>query len=245
MPRLFVDKVDTEGATGAITGAELEHLRVLRLRPGDAVTLFDSAGVEHEARVDSYTNRTAEVRIIRSYRPERESFLELTLAQCVGKGEKMDWVVEKAVELGVRTIVPVLSAYTVPRLDGTKISKRRSRWAKIALSAAKQSGRTSVPEIADITSFTDFAVRAWAHELKLMFWEGESAQGLVNLKRELANARSVLLLVGPEGGFADAEVQQAVQNGFRTIKLGKRILRTETAAIAALAVVQSLWGDMG
>ncbi|MGH7845027.1 MAG: 16S rRNA (uracil(1498)-N(3))-methyltransferase [Candidatus Binatia bacterium] len=245
MPRLFVDKVDVEGATGAITGAELEHLRVLRLRPGDALVLFDSAGVEHEARIDSYTNRAAEVRIIRSYRPERESFLEVTLAQCVGKGEKMDWVVEKAVELGVQTIVPVLSTYTIPRLEGTKISKRRSRWAKIVLSAAKQSGRTSVPEIADITGFADFVGRAWPHELKLMFWEGESSQGLVSLRRELANPRSVLLLIGPEGGFTDAEVKEAAQNGFRTIKLGKRILRTETAAIAAVAVVQSLWGDMG
>jgi 16S rRNA (uracil1498-N3)-methyltransferase len=245
VPRLFVDNVDVERAKGLITGPELEHLRVLRLRPGAAVILFDSAGMEHEARIDGYTSKAAEVRIVRSYRPDRESPLDMALAQCLGKGEKMDWVVEKAVELGVRTIVPVLSSYTVPRLNPVKISKRHYRWEKIALSATKQSGRTAVPEIAEITGFTDFVRRPWRHELKLMFWEEESSQALLNLKRELPNTRSVLVFVGPEGGFADAEVRESAENGFRTVRLGKRILRTETAAIAALAVVQSLWGDMG
>jgi len=243
--RIFVPRSDIEGERAKITGGELDHMRVLRLRPRDGVILFDDTGLEHEALLEYCNATAAEVRILRSYRPERESRLEVILGQCLGKGEKMDWVVEKAVELGVRAIVPVISTYTIPQLDGPKMGKRQKRWEKIALSAAKQSGRTRIPEILPAVKLSDFIHQERTPALKLMFWEAESSQGIFRMKEEVAEVQSVLILVGPEGGFAEPEVKEAVLNGFRTVRLGPRVLRTETAALAALAVVQFLWGDMG
>jgi 16S rRNA (uracil1498-N3)-methyltransferase len=157
----------------------------------------------------------------------------------------MDWVVEKATELGVRTIVPFLSSYTVPRLDTQKIEKRRSRWKKIALSAAKQSGRTRVPEILELRDFENLIRQPWPCDVKLLFWERESMRGIRGVKEGWERLDSVLLVVGAEGGFSSEEVDQALRHGFRAIRLGKRVLRTETAALAALSIVQFLWGDMG
>ena len=245
MARIFVPRSDIEGERAKITGAELDHLRVLRLRPRDGVVLFDDTGLEHEALLEYCNATAAELRILRSYRPERESGLEVILGQCLGKGEKMDWVVEKAVELGVRAIVPLISTYTIPQLNGPKMAKRQKRWEKIALSAVKQSGRTRIPEILPAVKLSDFIHRERPRALKLMFWEAESSQGIFRVKEEVAEVKSVLVLVGPEGGFAEPEVKEAVLSGFRTVRLGPRVLRTETAALAALAVVQFLWGDMG
>jgi 16S rRNA (uracil1498-N3)-methyltransferase len=244
VPRLFVPRTAVASGRVKITGAELDHLRVLRLRARDAVLLFDDAGWEHEGLVESCSHAAAEVAIVRSYRPERDSPLSLFLGQCLGKGDKMDWVVEKAAELGARAIVPLVSMYTVPHLDERKIGKRHARWAKIALSATKQSGRTQTPEILPLMNFEDFVMRDWAGALKLLFWEGELSQGILGIKNDLPEAHSVVVCVGPEGGFAEKEVLEAQRCGFRTVHLGRRMLRTETAAMAALTVVQLLWGDM-
>ncbi len=246
MPRFFVAKDSIRDKQGIISGPELEHMRkVLRLRPGQGVLLFDDEGWEYEAIIQSYGERAAEMEIVNRYRPERESPLDITLAQAIGKGDKMDWVVEKATELGVRSIVPYFSSYTVPRLDTKKIARRGARWEKIALSAAKQSGRTKIPEIQMLGDFGDLIRRPWPCELKLLFWEGESTRSIKKLREERKHLDSILLVIGPEGGFTSEEVAQASDQGFLTIRLGKRVLRTETAALGALSVVQFLWGDMG
>ena len=246
MPRFFVAKDSIRDKKGTISGPELEHMRkVLRLRPGQGVLLFDDEGWEYEAIIQSYAERAAEMEIVNRYRPERESPLDITLAQAIGKGDKMDWVVEKATELGVRSIVPFFSSYTVPRLDTKKIERRGARWKKIALSAAKQSGRTKIPEIQMLGDFGDLIRRPWPCELKLLFWEGESTRSIKKLREERKHLDSILLVIGPEGGFTSEEVAQASDQGFLTIRLGKRVLRTETAALGALSVVQFLWGDMG
>jgi 16S rRNA (uracil1498-N3)-methyltransferase len=246
MARFFVPRERIGNETGFVSGQELEHLRkVLRLRPGDRVTLFDDEGWEHEGIIRSYHARSGEIAILNSYQPGRESSLEITLAQAMSKGEKMDLVVEKATELGVRTIVPFLSSRSVPILDGKKIELRRERWRKIALSATKQSGRTRMPEIYDLLDFGELVCRPWPCELRLLFWENESPQGLARIREEKSRLGSVLLAVGPEGGFSSEEASEAVRHGFQSISLGKRVLRSETAALAALSVVQFLWGDMG
>ncbi|MFQ5903367.1 MAG: 16S rRNA (uracil(1498)-N(3))-methyltransferase [Candidatus Binatia bacterium] len=246
MHRFFVPRKDIQDKKGTVTGGELEHLRrVLRLRPGERVTLFDDEGWEHAGIVRSYTASVGEIEILESYQPKRESSLDITLAQALGKGEKMDLVVEKATELGVRTIVPFLSSHTVPRLDSKKIEGRHARWKKIALSAAKQSGRTRIPEILDLSDFGGLVHRPWPCELKLLFWEKESLQGLDQIRGEKVHLGSLLLVIGPEGGFSQDEASEAMRHGFQSIRLGRRILRTETAALAALSIVQFLWGDMG
>lgn len=246
MPRFFVIKENIRGNKGTIAGSELEHMRkVLRLRPGQCVYLFDNEGWEYEAVIQSYGDRTAEVEIVRCYRPNRESPLDITLAQAIGKGDKMDWVVEKATELGVRAIVPFFSSYTIPRLDTKKFALRCARWEKIALNAAKQSGRTRIPEMQGLSGFGELVRWPWPCDLKLLFWEGEHGGTIQRVREERRHLDSILLVIGPEGGFTSEEVTQASDQGFLTIRLGERILRTETAALGALSIVQFLWGDMG
>lgn len=246
MARFFVLREHLRDETATVTGPELDHMRkVLRLVPGDAVTLFDDSGWEHEGVIRSCTARSGEIAILKSFQPERESPLRVTLAQALGKGEKMNWVVEKATELGVAQIAPFVSSRTVPKLDSAGSEKRRARWQKIALSAAKQSGRTKVPEILELADFSTLVRQAWPGALKLLCWEGESPLNLTQLRRETPRVESLLLAIGPEGGFSAEEVAEATRNGFQSVRLGNRILRTETAALTALSLAQFLWGDMG
>jgi 16S rRNA (uracil1498-N3)-methyltransferase len=246
MARFFVPKKNFQAGHGIVDGQELQHLRrVLRLAPGDRITIFDDAGWEHEALICSLSTERAEVRIIRSYQAQRESALDLTLALGITKGDKMDFVVEKATELGVCRIVPFASAYAVAKLEGGRAEKRAARWHKIALSAAKQSGRTRIPEILPPSEFRDFIAQTQADALKLIFWEKETEQTLNHVHATRPTARSVMAVIGPEGGYSDDEIALARDYEFNPVSLGRRILRAETAAVTALSLVQFLWGDLG
>lgn len=141
-------------------------------------------------------------------------------------------------------MMPFLSGRTVPKLDRKKMERRRARWQKIALGAAEQSGRTRIPEILDLCDFGELVRKPWPGKLKILFWEQESFQSLSQVREEAVPPDSVLLLVGPEGGFSAEEASEALRQGFKTVHLGKRILRTETAGLAALSIIQFLWGDM-
>lgn len=245
MARFFVKRENIQAGRATIAGPELEHLRrVLRLTVGDAVTLFDDSGFEHEAVIRSLNTDRGELEIGRSYQAGRESPLALTLALGLTKGEKMDFVVEKATELGVQRIQPFTSSFTVPKLDDKKIITRTERWQKIALSAAKQSGRTQVPEILPLCDFAQMVAGAGAQDLKLLFWEKETARTLRQIHEAHTGANSILVAVGAEGGLSDGEAQLALARGFDTVHLGQRILRAETAAVAVLALTQFLWGDL-
>jgi len=245
MARFFIAEKDVQGYEGLITGQELQHMRrVLRLRLGDQVTLFDETGWEHEGVIRSVTESVAKIDILRSYEANRESPLEVTLVVGLTKGEKIDFVVEKATELGVRTIVPFFSTYTVPKLDQEKITKRSRRWQKIALSAAKQCGRTRIPVILGLCDFRDFVKQPSDGSLKLLFWEREARQTLNDVHAADSAVRSVLVVVGPEGGLSVEEASLAREHGFKPVRLGPRVLRAETAAVTVLSLVQFLWGDL-
>ena len=245
MARFFVRKENIQGTSASLAGQELEHLRrVLRLGVGDAVTLFDEGGWEHEAVIRSLHNDRGDLDIRRSYEAGRESPLALTLALGLTKGEKMDFVVEKATELGVIAILPFTSTFTVPKLDDKKIAKRSERWRKIALSAAKQCGRTQVPEILPLCEFDRMVEGAGVNQLKLLFWEKETAQSLRQVHGMNAHAPAILIVIGPEGGLSRAEAELAMARGFHSVHLGRRILRAETAAVTALSLAQFLWGDL-
>jgi 16S rRNA (uracil1498-N3)-methyltransferase len=245
MARFFLPRQQIRAQRGFVTGQELEHLRrVLRLEPGDRITIFDDAGWEHEAVIRSLGLATGEIDILRSYQTQRESRLQLTLAVGLTKGEKIDFVVEKATELGVQTIIPFASTYAVPKLDERKIAARGERWQKIALSAAKQSGRTKVPQVLPLMKFADLLMRAQPQAAKLLCWEKEAQQSLRLAHDKLGDAHSLLVAVGPEGGFSSSEAELARQHGFEWVHLGRRILRAETAAVTALSLVQFLWGDL-
>ncbi len=245
MARFFLPKKNIANRRATVEGPELDHLRkVLRLGPGDPIIVFDDAGWEHEAVIRSLSAQAAEIEITRSFQAERESPLKLTLAVGLTKGEKMDFVVEKATELGVQAIAPFVSAYTVPKLDARKIEKRGERWRKIALAAAKQCGRTRIPEIFPLSNFEDL-VQQTSGALNLLFWEKEAGQTIKQVHATHPDARSILLVIGPEGGLSDQEAGLAQRHGFKPIRLGRRILRAETAAVSATSLVQFLWGDLG
>lgn len=245
MARFFIAKKNIAGAWGIIAGEEFKHLRrVLRLAPGDSLTLFDDAGEEHAAIIRDVSEDQARVEVLRSYRPERESVLELTLAFALTKGEKMDWVVEKATEIGVHTIIPFVSSRTVPKLDEGKRQRRRERWQKIALGAVKQCGRTRVPAVLPVADFRSLVGQANPDHLKLFFWEQETARALKQVHASNSDPRAVMVVIGPEGGFSGTEAALAVEHGFQPVHLGRRVLRAETAAIAAVSLAQFLWGDL-
>lgn len=246
LPRFLVSPDAVRDGAATVEGQELVHMRkVLRLRPGARVLLWDGAGTEHEALIRAYDGGVAAMTVVRSYRPERESSLAVTLAQAVSKGDKMDWIVEKSTELGVACVAPFFSSHTVPRFAGDKGARRRERWEKIAAAAARQSGRTRVPEIREPDGFDAMLTRDWQCDARLLFWEGPSGRGLSSLREEFGSLQSVLVMVGPEGGFSEEEAGRAAGRGFHTVGLGRRILRTETAAVAAVCAVQLLWGDLG
>ena len=245
MARFFLPKKNIDGNHGVIHGQELQHLRrVLRLAPGDGITVFDDAGREHDAVIRSFGSESAEIEIIRSREAPRESPLDLTLALALTKGDKMDFVVEKATELGVCRMVPFISIHAVAKLDAAKAEKRAARWQKIALSAAKQCGRTRIPEVLPLCEFRDLLGQDWPDTLKLFFWENEARQSLRQVQDKRRDTESVLIAIGPEGGFSAEEARAAQARGFEMISLGRRILRAETAALTAVSLAQFLWGDL-
>ena len=245
MARFFVPRANIRDQRAVIDGPELAHLRrVLRFEPGDQVSIFDDTGWEHEAVIRQLSDETGELEILRSFEAERESKLVITLALGLTKGEKMDWVIEKATELGVQSIVPFVSTHAVPKFDAAKIAKRTERWRKIALSASKQSGRSRVPEVSSLCDYGELIDRSTGAPLKILFWEREERRSLRQVHESHPDLKTILLTVGPEGGFSVPEVSRARERGFEIVHLGRRILRAETAGVTVTALAQFLWGDL-
>ena len=232
--RLFVPRAQAEGARVRITGPELRHLRTLRLARGERLLVFDEHGDEHEVRLERLGGREADAVILTTHRPARESRLDLTLAPALMKGAKMDLVIEKATELGVRRVAPILSRHAIGQ------GVRLERWRRIAVAAAKQSGRIRVPAVDAPVPLGDLVRMAWTG-LRVIAWEGERDVSLAALPRV---ADAVVVVVGPEGGFAADEVAEATAQGFTAVTLAPRVLRAETAAITAVALCQHRWGDL-
>ena len=214
-------------------------LRVLRLDVGDAVTLFNGEGGEYAGRIAG-TDRGVRVQLAEWQSVERESPLELVLAQALPAGDKMDWVVQKAVELGVARIQPLLAARSVVRLSGERAVKRVAHWRSVAASACEQCGRNRVPELAPILDLRQWLGRLPPeNQLQRMLLAPQGGRR----PRALAGNR-FLLLVGPEGGLDMEEAAAARLAGFADLSLGPRILRTETAGPAALAALGACCGDI-
>jgi 16S rRNA (uracil1498-N3)-methyltransferase len=232
--RLFVPHAGAEGPRLRLTGADVRHLRAHRVGRGERFLVFDDTGAEHEARLERLAGRLAEATILATHRPARESPLDLVLAPALLKGAKMDLVIEKATELGVRRVAPVVSRYAVG------LGVRLERWRRIAAAAAGQCGRTSVPPVDAPLPLAELACAPWPG-LRLIAWEGERDVSLAALPDR---AEAVVILVGPEGGFATEEVAAAAAQGFRSVRLAPRVLRAETAAITAAALCQHRWGDL-
>ena len=235
---------DFDTVTVTLAGDEARHLReVLRLKAGDAVYVFDGAGHEYRCIIKNARRDSAELWVDSQLQPARpESQLQLKLGLALLKGEKFDLVVQKAVELGVQHIVPVITRHADIHLrDESDASKRVARWQRIALEATKQSGRTVIAEVTAPVSFDSFLAGTEDAELRLMFSErGGGGLWLISGRAP----RSVAALVGSEGGWSDEELERARENEFHVITLGGRILRAETAAITVTALLQHLFGDL-
>lgn len=218
--------------------------RVLRLRAGDDLTLFDGAGGEYTARIAAVARERVSVEVLQWRDVECEAPIQLTLVQALQAGEKMDMTMQKAVELGVARIVPVASRRSVVRLDGERAQRRLEHWRGVVASACEQCGRNRVPEVAALGGLDRWLGQpAASGVLRLMLVPG-AAQTLNDLAIP-APGSEVELLIGAEGGLAPEEVALAAAAGYQGVRLGPRILRTETAGLAALAAIQCLWGDFG
>lgn len=240
--RVFIEQPLRADAVVQIGGSAATHLaRVLRLGPGDALVVFDGRGGEYEARVEALRKETALI-AVGAHRPiERESALAVALAQGISRGERMDLVVQKATELGARQIIPLLTERSVVRLDPQQAEAKRRHWRAVAVAACEQCGRNRVPEIAVPAGFGAFvsSAAALADAARIVL----SPHGTRRLS-DLKATAALIVLIGPEGGLSEAELETAVQAGFEAVRLGPRILRTETAAIAALAAIQQQLGDL-
>jgi len=215
------------------------HLvQVLRLREGDRFTAFCGDGAEYEATLTMVAKRSASARLGARREVDRESPLRLTLAQCVSKGERMEYTLQKAVELGVTAIVPLLSSRSVVKLDSERWDKKLEHWRGVVISACEQSGRTRVPELGPVQPLERWLADCIEPGLRLTL-DPLAASGLGGLPA----ATSITLLIGPEGGLSEAETRMATGHGFRGLRIGPRILRTETAGVAMLAALQALCGD--
>jgi 16S rRNA (uracil1498-N3)-methyltransferase len=226
-----------------LEGERLRRLRtVLRLGPGDEFSATDGAGAEYLLRVEQLGRDRGRALVLGRTEPLRESALDLVLAQALPKGDRFSFVLEKAVELGVRGIRPLLSRRTVAATGARAAAA--ARWRRIIESAVAQSGRTRLPVLHPLCSFEEMIGDPSRPELRLLLWE--HATGSLREAIECRAApRSVVVAIGPEGSWSEQEVQRAGQAGFVAVRFGPRILRTDTAGIAALAVIQSRWGDLG
>ncbi|MBL1320446.1 MAG: 16S rRNA (uracil(1498)-N(3))-methyltransferase [Methylophaga sp.] len=228
--------------TGTMTLPDKVHrhaVQVLRLKSGAELHLFDGRGLEYSAVLDDVTRRSATVKLVKLLNVDNESPLSITLLQGVSRGERMDYALQKAVELGVNHIIPVITKRCNVSLAGGRAEKRLAHWQGIITSACEQSGRSILPILSNVTQLEE-AINNCKVKCRLVL-DPLADSGLTALTKQ----NEVALLIGPEGGLAEQEVQQAVNMDFQAVTMGPRILRTETAAVAAMTVVQALWGDIG
>jgi len=214
-------------------------IHVLRLAAGDVVTLFDGRGTEYRATLERVSRSGISVRVGEASRVSRESPLAVTLAQGISSGERMDYTIQKAVELGVFGIQPIACERSVVRLSAERAARRVAHWQAVAAAACEQCGRNVVPRVFPVASLGDWLASLPSDALRLTL----SPDAPMTLRELPAPPSRVLLLVGPEGGLSPAERLDARNAAFSALRLGPRVLRTETAAVAALAAMQTLWGD--
>lgn len=237
-PRFFCPDGLLPASDMPLPSAVAHHAeRVLRLAVGDPVTLFDGQGGECAASILAFGKQPL-ARLGPRLAIERESPLQITLVQALASGDKMDWVVQKAVELGVAAVQPVAAERSVLKLAGERADKRVAHWQQVAVAACEQSGRNRVPVVGEILPLAKYLARPFDGTRLILAPGADGA-----LARKARPARPLAILIGPEGGWSPAELDLAARAGCEPLALGPRVLRTETAGLAALAAMQTVWGD--
>ena len=245
MSRFYVPTPQIEKGMLRVEGNEVKHIRrVLRLKAGDEIIVFDSLGKEYEGTIIEETTSSVVIKIQNIFLSKRDSPLDVTLAQSLLKGEKMDYLIQKATELGVKEIIPFFSSRSVPLLEKSGRLKRHHRWGRIAIEASKQCGRGVVPKIEPLQDYSEMLQIASPGSLRLILWEREGGKLKEVLERSKEKTR-IFFIIGPEGGFSQEEVEEAKRAGFIPVTLGRRILRAETASLCLLSILQYEQGDIG
>jgi len=242
IPRIFVPASLLPGVEFELPDQAHRHLaQVLKLSQGHQLHLFNGQGGEYAAEIVASSRRQTIVKILSHLVIDRETSIVITLAQCVSKGPRMDFVMQKATELGVSVIQPVISKQGAVKLDAQRMQKKQSHWQGVVHSACEQSGRNVIPEVRAVLNFEAFLQNLPKVDICL-FLDPLADKGFSELPVEPPSA--VLLIIGPEGGFATQEIEQLKMAGFQGLKMGPRVLRTETAALVALSACQLRWGDL-
>lgn len=239
--RIFCDTPLSAGSTVALSSAGAYHVaRVLRMRAGAPLVVFDGSGVDHHGEIVEVDGDKVMVQLRHHTPGMAESPLRISLVQGVSRSERMDWTLQKATELGVAAIAPVLTARSVVRLDEKQATKKQAHWRGIVTGACEQCGRSRTPSVSAPVALRDYFANVRKEGMRLVLSPSAPASlaGIASLPSR------VELLIGPEGGLDDDEIAAAQKSGFMPVRLGPRVLRTETAAVVALTVLQALWGDL-
>ena len=243
MHRFFIPQLYNEEMS--ITGVDAKHIgKVLRMQPGDKLQIVSDDGVSALAEVTAISETTVTVRCLEVLAESHEPAVKITLAQGLAKGEKMDFIIQKAVELGAYSIVPVAMEHSVVRLDGAKADKKVERWQKIAEAAAKQSKRDIIPQVQAVQSVSQMLANNNC-KTKIIAYECEDRMSLKTALREAGQLDDLLLIIGPEGGISEGELSKAREAGAVPVSLGRRILRAETAGLVAMSAIFYETGDLG
>lgn len=249
MHRFYIIPEDINNGTALIKNEEFRHLsKVLRLNTGDKIGMFDGIGWEYEGTITRIREREALIHLEKSNLSSTESPLQLWLAQGLPKGDKMEHIIQKTTELGIRGIIPLELERSVVRLEGKKKTERAKRWQKIAIEAAKQCRRAFIPPVHAIQTLQVFLEGLPEDKVLLVPWEegGTPLKQILQAKEKYLNMlKPVYVLIGPEGGLDKKEVEKAQEYGGVPVSLGPRIMRTETAGLVTAAVVMYHWGDLG
>ena len=242
LTRVYVDTPVNIGKRLVVEGTAANHImRVLRLRSGDALTVFDGSGTEFGARIEEFRKDAVIVSIDEHRTVDRESPLSLTLAQGISRGERMDWIIQKATELGATRIIPVFTKRSVVRLDDKQAERKLQHWRAITIAACEQCGRNRLPDLVTPVDFFDVLPETFTPNSTRLLLSPHAELRIDDL-RELHGG--VTVLIGPEGGLDEVEQEAAIAAGFKSVRMGPRVLRTETAAIAALTILQRYFGDL-
>lgn len=242
LTRVYVDTPVTTGKRLVVEGTAANHItRVLRLRGGDALTVFDGSGAEFGARIEEFRKDAVIVSVDEHRAVDRESPLSLTLAQGISRGERMDWIIQKATELGATRIVPVFTKRSVVRLDDKQAERKLQHWRAITIAACEQCGRNRLPDLVTPVDFFDVLPETFTPNSTRLLLSPHAELRIDDLREPHGG---VTVLIGPEGGLDEVEQEAAIAAGFKSVRMGPRVLRTETAAIAALTILQRYFGDL-
>jgi len=241
-PRLFTDQSLTPGDQVVLKGNIAQHLgRVLRARAGERIVLFNGDGREFAAQVLTVSKREITVDIGAAFTPQTESLVHTTLGLCLSKGDRFDWAIQKATELGVGAIAPLYSERVDFSIPPDRIEKRIAHWQQIAISACEQCGRVRIPAVLTPQPLGQWVQSVATEHKWVLHCDHHGAPKSVT---GMATPADAALLIGPEGGLADQEVTLACKSGFEALRLGPRVLRTETAPVVALSALSVMWGEV-